>query len=344
MAYDAAPARPAGADQAPARRRRPAARLGRRRRAGSRAAASRWRRRSVAPCSTRRCRRTTRSSTARWTRRSSRRSSTTSPSATRRSQVAATLDALKETGFHWATRSGVTIAIEDVVTPEAKQADPRAPRGPGREGPEPVRARPDHRRRAPSGAHRDLDRGDQRGRRRDGGDLPEDQPDLHDGQLRCPRKHDAGPADRRHAWSGGQPEGRDHPAPDQDELPRGPVRARVLHLDPRCPQGSGRHRAADRRLRLPHPSAGRRLAGRHHPRGGLRHRARPAHADRAGRTRRACWSGSSNVETSVYSRNLAEDVVDGKETVGTAGGDLGDVLIDDAHRGRCRRGPGALAC
>jgi DNA-directed RNA polymerase subunit beta' len=36
-------------------------------------------------------------------------------------QVAATLDALKSTGFHWATRSGVTISIEDVVTPEAKQ-------------------------------------------------------------------------------------------------------------------------------------------------------------------------------------------------------------------------------
>jgi len=35
-------------------------------------------------------------------------------------QVAATLDALKEAGFHWATRSGVTIAIEDVVTPKAK--------------------------------------------------------------------------------------------------------------------------------------------------------------------------------------------------------------------------------
>ena len=35
-------------------------------------------------------------------------------------QVAATLDALKETGFHWATRSGVTISIEDVVTPAGK--------------------------------------------------------------------------------------------------------------------------------------------------------------------------------------------------------------------------------
>ena len=36
-------------------------------------------------------------------------------------QVAATLDALKEAGFHWATRSGVTIAIEDVVTPPASR-------------------------------------------------------------------------------------------------------------------------------------------------------------------------------------------------------------------------------
>ena len=36
-------------------------------------------------------------------------------------EVAASLDALKDTGFHWATRSGVTISIEDVVTPPRKQ-------------------------------------------------------------------------------------------------------------------------------------------------------------------------------------------------------------------------------
>ena len=35
-------------------------------------------------------------------------------------EVAASLDALKETGFHWATRSGVTVSIEDVVTPASK--------------------------------------------------------------------------------------------------------------------------------------------------------------------------------------------------------------------------------
>jgi DNA-directed RNA polymerase subunit beta' len=35
-------------------------------------------------------------------------------------EVAASLDALKAAGFKWATRSGVTIAISDVVTPSAK--------------------------------------------------------------------------------------------------------------------------------------------------------------------------------------------------------------------------------
>jgi DNA-directed RNA polymerase subunit beta' len=35
-------------------------------------------------------------------------------------EVAAALDALKDTGFYWATRSGVTVSIEDVVTPPRK--------------------------------------------------------------------------------------------------------------------------------------------------------------------------------------------------------------------------------
>ncbi len=36
-------------------------------------------------------------------------------------QLAATLDALKSAGFHWATWSGVTIGIEDVVVPPRKR-------------------------------------------------------------------------------------------------------------------------------------------------------------------------------------------------------------------------------
>jgi len=36
--------------------------------------------------------------------------------------VAATLDALKDAGFYWATRSGVTVALSDVVTPKEKKS------------------------------------------------------------------------------------------------------------------------------------------------------------------------------------------------------------------------------
>jgi len=35
-------------------------------------------------------------------------------------EVAAALDALKDAGFHWATRAGVTIGIEDVIAPPNK--------------------------------------------------------------------------------------------------------------------------------------------------------------------------------------------------------------------------------
>src|SRR5699024_7350729 len=36
-------------------------------------------------------------------------------------EVAATLDRIKDAGFYWATRSGVTVALSDVVTPSNKQ-------------------------------------------------------------------------------------------------------------------------------------------------------------------------------------------------------------------------------
>ena len=98
------------------------------------------------------------------------------------------------------------------------------------------------------------------------------QPDLHDGQLGCSRLVLADPAAGRDARPDGKPEGRDHRASDQGQLHGGPDRARVLHLDPRRPQGTCGHGAAHRRLRLPDPAAGRRGPGRDHPPGGLRHR------------------------------------------------------------------------
>ena len=163
--------------------------------------------------------------------------------------------------------------------------DPGPARGRGRQDREAVRARCHHRHRASWRADRDLDPRAGRGQPGDGGQLPDHQPGLGHGQLGRPRQHDADQPDRRYAWSGRQPEGRDHPAADQGQLPGGSVGAGVLHLHARCPQGSGRHRAAYRRLRVPHPPSGGRLAGRHHPRGGLRHRPRRRHADRHRRRR-----------------------------------------------------------
>ena len=176
-------------------------------------------------------------------------------------------------GFHYATRAGVTIGVEDVITP-----------------PDKAKILDDYEKRA--------DKIEQQFRK---GIITDDerrqelieiwtratdevkdameacsprQPHLHDGLLGRAREHHADPPDRRHAWPGGQPEGRDHPAADQGELPRGHVRAGVLHLHARRPQGPGRHRAADRRLRVPDAASGGRRAGGHHPRGGLRDRPR----------------------------------------------------------------------
>ena len=68
--------------------------------------------------------------------------------------------------------------------------------------------------------------------------------------------------DGRYARPDGRPDGADHRPADPVELPRRPDGARVLPLDARRPQGSGRHRAANGRLRLPDPPSGRRGAGR----------------------------------------------------------------------------------
>ena len=108
-------------------------------------------------------------------------------------------------------------------TPADKAADPGAVRGPGEQDRQAVRARSDHRGRAAPGADRDLDRRHVAARCGDGGQLLQDQPDLHDGALRGPREHGADAPDRRHARPGGEPEGRDHRPADQVELPRGPV-------------------------------------------------------------------------------------------------------------------------
>ena len=82
-------------------------------------------------------------------------------------EVAATLDRIKDAGFYWATRSGVTVALSDILTPPNKAEIVARLREAGREGPGAVREGSHDRLRASPGAHQDLDRGDRRGPGRD---------------------------------------------------------------------------------------------------------------------------------------------------------------------------------
>ena len=154
------------------------------------------------------------------------------------------------------------------------------------------------------------------------------QPARHDGRLRRPGEQPADPPDRRHEGPGLQPAGRDDPPADQVLVPRGPVGARVLHLDPRRPQGPGRHRPPDRRLGLPDPPPGRRGPGAHRPRGRLR--LDPRHLDRGRGPRRAGQALATSRPGSTAG-SLAEPVTlsDGpRSTPGTR-----------AHRGAGRPAP-----
>ena len=119
-----------------------------------------------------------------------------------------------------------------------------------------------------------------RGRPRAGDELH-----LHDGPLRRPRLTGPDEAARRHARPDGQAVRRDHRDADHLQLQGRPDRAGVLQLHPRRPQGPGRHGAEDGQLRLSDAASGRRGAGLHHHRGGLRHHARhhPARGDRGRR-------------------------------------------------------------
>ena len=95
---------------------------------------------------------------------------------------------------------------------------------------------------------RDLARGRRSDHGRDKGQLQPAQPDLHDGHLRRPRRHQADPPARRLARSDVQSEGRDHRAADQVKLieglsvleyfisPTAPARASPT---PRCARDSG---------------------------------------------------------------------------------------------------------
>ena len=185
----------------------------------------------------------------------------------------------------------------------AGQGDPvrEGPRR-GHQGRAAVPRRRDHQRRALQQDHRRVVGRHREDRRRDvqRNGTPrqgrEVQPRLHHGGLRRARLEAADSPAGGHARLDGQALGRNHRAADQGELPRRPVRARVLHLDARRSQGPGRHRAQDRGLGLPDASSRRRGAGRDRVRSRLRHARRhrgAGHRRIAAKSSSRCATASS---------------------------------------------------
>ena len=160
------------------------------------------------------------------------------------------------------------------------------------------------------------------------------EPGLHDGQLRRPRLVQADPPARRHARPDGESEGRDHRAPDQGQLHGGPVGARVLHLDPRRPQGPRRHGAPHGRLGLPDAAPRRRLAGRDRPRGRLRHRRLRRAADPHERGAEQVAARAASSRTTCTSRSRRGKP--GKTALAEAGA-IVTVAAARGARGRARR-------
>ena len=270
--------------------------------------------------------------------------------------ISQVLDAFKDLGFRYATQAGITISKNDVIVPPSKPEILAQVRGAGRGDPGPVRHGPDHRGGAQGGGRRAVDRGDRGGRPGDGGQPRRPQPDLHDGQLGRARLVQADPPAGRHARPDGESEGRDHRAADPRQLHGGADGPRVLHLDPRRPQGPRGHGPAHGGLRLPDAPSRRRRAGRDHPPGGLRHRgarrAVPAQGgrraerqpDRAHRRRRLRQknAGEKSAAPGRARRSSRADLAALFAALGEERGPQGPRPLGAEVRGADRRVPGLL--
>ena len=145
-------------------------------------------------------------------------SSTRWPTTTPRPRWPPASTRIKNLCFRFAAQSGLTISIDDVQ--DARRRRPRSSTA--------TRRRPTRSRASSAGASSPTVSGARR-RSRSGPTPPTRcatameespqgravQPHRHDGGLGCPREHDAGPPDRRHARPGGQPPRRHDPPPDQ---------------------------------------------------------------------------------------------------------------------------------
>ncbi len=158
-------------------------------------------------------------------------------------------DRMMGLGFGQACKAGISFGKDDLIIPRVQAEAGRRGAGEGEGVRAAVSRRPDH-------PGREVQQGGRRLvelHRRVADEMMKEmqknasgsrhQLGLHDGALRRPRLGGADQAARRHARPDGQALGRDHRDADHLELQGRPDRARVLQLDPRRPQGPGRHRA-----------------------------------------------------------------------------------------------------
>ena len=186
-------------------------------------------------------------------------------------ETAKFLDAIKELGFHYATMSGTTVSISDIILPEAKYEILGKAQGEVDE------------------LHRLYEQGfishdEQYNKTIDIWSKASD--DVSDAMqssfsplnpVFMMATSGARGSIAQVKQLGGMrglmsdPSGRILEIPGQGFTQRRPDRSRILHLDARRAQGSGGYRAAHGGLRLSHAALGGRGARRHHPRRGLRH-------------------------------------------------------------------------
>ena len=229
-------------------------------------------------------------------------------------------DQLMYTGFHYATRAGVSIGVDDMVVPEQKEkilggaehevkeiqeqyASGLVTNGERYNKVVDIWSRTNDQVAKAMMEKLGTDEVDRRQGREGRPEVV--QLDLHDGRLRRARFRGADPPARRHARPDGQARRLDHRDADHGELPRRPERPAVLHLDPRRAQGPGRHGAEDRELRLPDAPSGRRGAGPGGHRVDCGTDQRPVHdADRRRRRR-----GRGPAASACSAASSADDVL-----------------------------------
>jgi DNA-directed RNA polymerase subunit beta' len=184
------------------------------------------------------------------------------------------VDRLKDLGFLYATRAGISIGIDDMVIPDNKQALVDQARHDqiqmeqqyldgvitnGERYNKVIALWQDVTEKVSEEMFKQMEKID-----RAGGEFNSI---FMMADFGCAGIQTADAATRRHARPDGEAVGRDHRNPHHGELPGGAFGAAVLHLDPRGAKGPRGHRTEDRRFRIPDPAPRGCRPGRHRHRG-----------------------------------------------------------------------------